>query len=151
MTLKNLAKKILLVELVQGLAITLREMFLHPVTIQYPKQRDMIFERFRGEPHMGRDASGKTLCIACNLCAQICPEQCISVNREKNPETKKFELKGYVFDMQRCMFCGFCQEACPTNCITLTRDYELAQYDVKSLVLELPVLENGVPKSVYKK
>ncbi len=147
----QLVKKILFIDLFQGLAITIREMFTPAVTEQYPRQRSHVYERFRGEPRMGVDANGKTLCIACNLCAQVCPENCITVKREKNPETKKFELTGYVFDMRRCMFCGFCEEICPTDCIQLTPAYELARYDVWDFVLELPALERGMDKTHYRK
>jgi len=42
-------------------------------------------------------------CIACNLCAQICPEHCIS-GKEKN---------SYLPDYEYCKGCGLCALVCP--------------------------------------
>lgn len=151
MNIGDWIKKVCFVDLFKGLSITLRAGLTKAVTERYPKQRPKIYDRFRGEPRMMRDEGGKTLCIACNLCALACPEGCIQVEREKDPETKKFVLKGYVFDMQRCMFCGLCQEACPTDCLRLTRDFELARYDRVGFALGLNTLEQGQEKTVYKR
>lgn len=151
MTIGDFFRKIFMVDLFAGMSITFREMLSGAITEQYPKQRGHIFPRFRGEPRMGVTPEGKTLCIACNLCAQACPENCITVSREKDPETKKFVLTGYTLDLRRCLFCGFCQEVCPVDCITLSTSYELAQYDIAKLVLDLPTLEKGVEKTIYRK
>ena len=151
MTIKKFFYKIFFIDLLKGLSVTLREMFTHAVTEQYPKERSYIYECFRGEPRMMVDEDGKTLCIACGLCAIGCPEQCITVKRERDPETKKNVLTEYIFDMRRCLFCGFCEEVCPTNCIQLTTDYEMAQYDLQEFVLDLPHLEEGMVKITYKK
>lgn len=151
MTFSAFLKKALLIDLFQGLWITLKYAFSKPVTERYPKQRPHVEERFRGEPRMMVDENGKSLCIACNLCVQICPENCISLVRDKDPETKKFVAKEYYFDMRRCLFCGFCQEVCPTNCVRLTREFELARYDVNEFRLDLRTLEKGTEKTLYKK
>lgn len=151
MNLKNIFKTAFLVDLFQGMAITFRQMMSGAITEQYPRQRSHVDERFRGEPRLATDENGKTLCVACNMCAQVCPEKCITIGREKNPETKKFELTTYIFDMRRCMFCGFCEEVCPTDCILLTPDYEMAQYEIKNLVLDRPALEKGMAKTPYKR
>ncbi len=151
MNLKKFFKTVFLIDLFQGMSITFRQMISGAITEQYPRQRSHIYERFRGEPRLAVDANGKTLCIACNMCAQVCPENCITVGREKNPETKKFELTTYTFDMRRCLFCGFCEEVCPTDCILLTPDFEMAQYEIKGLILDRPTLEQGVAKTTYKR
>lgn len=151
MAIKAILKKFLLWELAQGLSITFRTMCTKAVTEQYPKQRSHIFDRFRGMPRMMKDEAGSSLCIACGLCENICPEKCIKVEKERDPETKKFTLKGYTFDMRRCLFCGFCQEVCPTKAVVLTRDYEMSRYDKDDFVLDLETLEKGMEIKQYKK
>lgn len=151
MSVGKLLRKIFFVDLLVGLSITFKEMLSGAITLQYPRQRPTLYERFRGEPRMAVNEDGSTKCIACMLCAQVCPENCITVLREKDPETKKFKLTGYTFDMHRCMFCGFCEEVCPTDCILLTPDYEMAQFEIKDIVLDWKSLEKGMPKTMYKK
>ncbi len=151
MRMKELVSKVLFIDLIKGLSVTFKAMVSHAVTEQYPKERSKIYERFRGEPRMAVDENGNTKCIACNLCALNCPVGCITVESERNPETKKKVLTRYVFDMQRCLFCGFCEEICPVDCIQLTMDYEMSQYDRKNFILELEALEKGMEKIKYKK
>ena len=40
----------------------------------------------------------------------------------------------YEINMLRCIFCGYCEEACPVDAIKLGPEYELADFDRKSLV-----------------
>ncbi len=49
-------------------------------TEQYPKVRPDVAPRFHGAPRLNMDPeTHDTLCIACNLCALACPEDCIDV------------------------------------------------------------------------
>src|ERR1700748_510962 len=49
-------------------------------TEQYPKTRPDVAPRFHGAPRLNMDPeTHDTLCIACNLCALACPEDCIDV------------------------------------------------------------------------
>ena len=51
-------------------------------TEQYPKVRPDVAPRFHGAPRLNMDPeTHETLCIACNLCALACPEDCIDVSR----------------------------------------------------------------------
>ena len=90
-----------------------------------------------------------TLCIACNLCAIACPEDCIDVIPMDveivvagKPRRKKV-LDEFIFDTSRCMFCALCQEACPTSCLELTQDFELATYSRAGFVWNREMLEQG--------
>ena len=55
----------------------------------------------------------------------------------------------YNIDYSRCIFCGYCVEACPTDAITHGHGFELAPYDINSLVyrkeqmLEKDILPNA--------
>ena len=40
----------------------------------------------------------------------------------------------YNIDYSRCIFCGYCVEACPTDAITHGHGFELATYDINSMV-----------------
>ena len=147
----NLLKKIFFVDLIKGLLLTFS--YQRPsanYTEQYPKVRPKVAERFRGAPRLNNDPdTGETLCIACNLCALACPEDCIDVIPMDvevvvagKPRRKKV-LDEFIFDTSRCMFCALCQEACPTYCLELTQDFELATYSRAGFVWNREMLEQG--------
>src|ERR671934_3150883 len=85
----TLFKKIFMVDLIKGLALTFS--YQRPslnYTEQYPKARPKVAERFRGAPRLNNDPdTGETLCIACNLCALACPENCIEVGMQNREVT----------------------------------------------------------------
>ena len=73
-------KKILFVDLIKGLSVTLRYNVSRSVTMRYPDEEKWIpYERFRGLHTLNRDESGKELCVACELCSKACPTDCITV------------------------------------------------------------------------
>lgn len=160
---KKVISRFFLLDLLKGLALTFK--YTAKVLTQasdygnpnrgaytelYPEQRPRVSERFRGAPRLNLEPSnGDTLCIDCNLCALVCPENCITVgaaNREVVEEAKRKKKKvltAYVFDTSRCMFCDLCVEACPTDCIELTQEFELAVYSRAGLVWDREMLEKG--------
>jgi NADH-quinone oxidoreductase subunit I len=148
----ELLRSFFLVDLFKGMWVTFRHQ--NPkdlVTEQYPLERPVIFDRFRGQPRLKSDADGKTMCTACGACALACPEKLIKIGSLRDPETKKKVLTEFGFDMSRCMFCGLCEEACPTHCLELGKDYELALYTREGMELDRNQLENGFPRKVYDK
>ncbi len=108
----------------QGLSVTFDHMRRRPVTVQYPYEKLIPSERFRGRIHFEFDK-----CIACEVCVRVCPINLPVVDWEFNKETKKKKLKHYSIDFGVCIFCGNCVEFCPTNCLSMTEEYELASYD----------------------
>ncbi|ABG50858.1 MAG: NAD(P)H-quinone oxidoreductase subunit I [Trichodesmium sp. St16_bin4-tuft] len=108
----------------QGLSVTFDHMSRRPVTVQYPYEKLIPSERFRGRIHFEYDK-----CIACEVCVRVCPINLPVVDWEFNKETKKKKLKHYSIDFGVCIFCGNCVEYCPSNCLSMTEEYELAAYD----------------------
>lgn len=108
----------------QGLSVTFDHMRRRPITVQYPYEKLIPSERFRGRIHFEFDK-----CIACEVCVRVCPINLPVVDWSYNKESKKKQLKHYSIDFGVCIFCGNCVEYCPTNCLSMTEEYELAAYD----------------------
>jgi NAD(P)H-quinone oxidoreductase subunit I len=108
----------------QGLSVTFDHMQRRPITVQYPYEKLVPSERFRGRIHFEFDK-----CISCEVCVRVCPINLPVVDWEFNKETKKKKLNHYSIDFGVCIFCGNCVEYCPTNCLSMTEEYELSTYD----------------------
>jgi NAD(P)H-quinone oxidoreductase subunit I len=108
----------------QGLAVTFDHMNRRPVTVQYPYEKLIPSERFRGRIHYEFDK-----CIACEVCVRVCPINLPIVDWTFDKSTKKKVLRNYSIDFGVCIFCGNCVEYCPTNCLSMTEEYELAVYE----------------------
>ncbi|MGB3614419.1 MAG: NAD(P)H-quinone oxidoreductase subunit I [Elainellaceae cyanobacterium] len=108
----------------QGLSVTFDHLQRRPITVQYPYEKLIPSERYRGRIHFEFDK-----CIACEVCVRVCPINLPVVDWEFNREAKKKNLKHYSIDFGVCIFCGNCVEYCPTNCLSMTEEYELASYD----------------------
>ena len=82
-------------------------------------------ERLHGRHVLNRYDDGMEKCIGCELCAGVCPAQCIYVRGADNdPQqpTSPGERFGFVYEINylRCIHCDLCVEACPTEAITET-------------------------------
>jgi NADH-quinone oxidoreductase subunit I len=145
-------RKIFMIDLLKGLMVTFRHQNPNDlVTEQYPAERPVISDRFRGQPRLLKDAEGKPLCTACGACALACPEKLIKVGSLRDPETKKKVLTDFDYDLSRCMFCGLCEEACPSHALELSPDYEIALYTREGMQLDRSHLEDGTPRKVYER
>ena len=114
--------------LYNGLSVTFDHLRRRPVTVQYPYEKLIPSERYRGRIHYEFDK-----CIACEVCVRVCPINLPVVDWVMNKETKKKELRNYSIDFGVCIFCGNCVEFCPTNCLSMTEEYELASFDRHTL------------------
>jgi NADH-quinone oxidoreductase subunit I len=101
-------------------------------TVPYPEEKLDLPERSRNLPFLVLDSRTEQVkCTACGLCAQMCPTQCIWIERAQDPETGRplrYPVK-YTFDRSICMGCGYCAEYCPFDAIKMDCEYELATYD----------------------
>jgi len=108
----------------QGLSVTFDHMGRRPITVQYPYEKLIPSERFRGRIHFEFDK-----CIACEVCVRVCPINLPVVDWEFDKASKKKKLNHYSIDFGVCIFCGNCVEFCPTNCLSMTEEYDLCTYD----------------------
>lgn len=93
-----------------------------PNTVLYPYQKLNLPPTYRGKHTLDFKR-----CIGCSNCVQICPNDCMWMEKLEDPELGKIERPGV--DMGRCLFCGLCVEVCPTVAIHETVEFELASGD----------------------
>ena len=142
-----------------GFAVTFRKLFHgtedgRVVTVEYPKKKRAKAIRFHGRHVLNRYEDGMEKCIGCELCAGVCPADCIHVRGADNdPEdpTSPGERFGFVYEINylRCIHCDLCVEACPTEAITETKLFEFSftnRRDAMYTKEELLVGDDGKPK-----
>ena len=134
----------------KGMKITLRHYlrFSEVVTQQYPENRATLKmpPRFRGKVHLLRDPeSGAYRCTACSLCVKACPNNSLTVQRERDPATNKFRLAGYFYHFERCTLCGLCVDTCKFSALAMGNDFENAAFERGALTLRLDT-PDGAPR-----
>jgi NADH-quinone oxidoreductase subunit I len=137
----------------KGFIVTFKQMFRPKVTTRYPDQKRAKPERFHGRHVLNRYPEGMEKCIGCELCAGVCPADCIYVRGADNPPDDPVspgERYGFVYEINllRCIFCGLCVEACPTEAITMTHLFEMSVTDRDDAIFtkdELLVEPDGTP------
>ena len=125
--------------LLAGMAVTIRYFVKPIVTVQYPRQQLTMSPRYRGHIELLIDPeTGTHRCIACEMCARICPSQLIQVEGVKLEPKKKVPLK-YVIEYYYCSLCGLCLESCPTNALQWSKEYLLANFHREDSVYDILV------------
>ena len=120
---RNFLKTFLLLELLQGLWVTLKNLFRPKATINYPEEKTPQSARFRGLHALRRYPNGEERCIACKLCEAVCPALAITIESDVAPNGTRRTTR-YDIDLFKCIYCGFCEEACPVDAIVETRLHE---------------------------
>ncbi|HXA01915.1 MAG TPA: NADH-quinone oxidoreductase subunit I, partial [Cytophagaceae bacterium] len=108
------------------------------VTLQYPYESLPIPDNGRYRLHNEIDD-----CIVCDLCAKICPVNCIEIEAVKSTEEigrtsdgspKRLYATKFDIDMAKCCYCGLCTTVCPTECLTMTKTYDYSEFDIRNMV-----------------
>jgi len=116
-------KSLLLIELAQGMGLTLKYLFKPKYTLMYPMEKTPQSPRFRGVHALRRYPNGEERCIACKLCEAVCPALAITIDSEKREDGTRRTTR-YDIDLFKCIFCGFCEESCPVDSIVETHIHE---------------------------
>src|SRR5712671_5664152 len=181
---KDVRERIYIPELLRGLAVTTRH-FLRNLfrdrdkntsvvdrksaslvsTVQYPEERVTYPPGYRGLHRLVPREDGKPRCVACYMCATVCPAQCIYIEAgEYDPADssaasrviEKFPTT-FVIDELRCIVCGLCVEACPKDAIRMDTathapavlSRPLAVFD-KEALLKGPAVEYASDALTYR-
>lgn len=120
-------------EIIKGLILTLKQVFRPKFTRQYPEERWNPPASFRGRPVLVTE-NGVERCVACGLCARVCPALAIEVQGDETSLEKERYPVRFEINMLRCIFCGFCEEACPEEAIIMSDEYELSFTDPKDAI-----------------
>ena len=108
----------------------LRYLFEKPVTLRYPFERKEPALRYRGFHLNDWDK-----CTGCGNCADICPNEAITMIEVPEIEPKPGEKNERPqLDYGRCCFCGLCVDICPPASLRLSRDYFHIHFDTDTFV-----------------
>jgi len=151
--LKRFLQTFLLLDLVKGLLVTLRNTSQPAFTFQYPAERRPVAPRFRGVLRLQVEPeTGAQTCIVCDQCAKVCPDELIVLGGHREVGQKIKILDYFDFNLSRCSFCGLCAEVCPTKpvkALIMSEDYELASYSRQDQVLRVDQMYDGLPSEHY--
>lgn len=123
----------------EGVVTTLRHLLSPKITQYSPEQRyqppDPLL--YRGVHRLNRDAQGRVKCVACFLCATVCPAHCIDIVAAESPWPDRDKYpQCFTIDELRCIFCGMCEEACPVDAIELTSLYDLSGKSREEMIFD---------------
>jgi NADH-quinone oxidoreductase subunit I len=122
----------------KGMRITAKHVARKPVTLQYPDERWVLPERFKGFI-----INETERCDGCLRCAKVCPVDCIYI--ESVGKGKDRFMHRYAIDYNKCIWCGLCTVECPTDACMHSLDYDHALYDRKRLVYEFVDPKDPIP------
>jgi NADH-quinone oxidoreductase subunit I len=124
-----------LFEVLRGLGITsaifLRNMWKWvtfrkgALTTYYPEETRWDYSPLnRGKHILTQRPDGRPQCVACNMCATVCPAKVIEIDAGFDPADAahpKYPVR-FEIDYSRCVFCGLCVEACPEDAIRMVKE-----------------------------
>ncbi|NBD10737.1 MULTISPECIES: NADH-quinone oxidoreductase subunit I [Corallococcus] len=167
----DLRERMYIPELLRGLAITTKHFFRNMfgtrdpnpqvvdrtgmnlmTTVEYPEEKPIYPEGYRGLHRLVPREDGKPRCVACYMCATICPAQCIYIEAGEyetaDADSESAVIEKYptqfVIDELRCIVCGLCVEACPKDAIRMdTYMHTPSEYNRQNFVYDIPKLLKG--------
>jgi NADH-quinone oxidoreductase subunit I len=116
----------------------LRSLFLRQYsTIEYPEKKRNLSGRYRGVHILTQREDGTPKCVACYMCATVCPAECIYIESGERPEAtiEKYPTR-FEIDLLRCVYCGFCVDACPEEAIIMSRENDLVGETREELIID---------------
>jgi len=100
-------------------------LFKKPRTLRYPFESKEPALRYRGF-HL----NDWEKCTGCGNCADICPNEAVTMVEIPEIEPKPGEKNERPkLDYGRCCFCGLCVDICPPGSLRLSRDYFHIHFD----------------------
>ena len=156
------AENLYIIEVVKGLMVTMGHLLFniwelvirkHPSsrniqTWEYPEEPRKHVDRARLLHRLVKRPDGSPKCVACYMCATVCPAMAIEIIAEPSPDLsiEKRPLS-FVIDELRCVFCGFCVEACPKDAIRMDSNIgDLVGVKREAFVLNLEQLMEIKPR-----
>ena len=125
-----------------GLGLTFKNMLQtwfggRASTVQFPEQKRKTSTRYRGIHILTQRMDGTPKCVACYMCATVCPAECIYIEAGERPEKdiEKYPTR-FEIDLLRCVYCGFCVDACPEEAIVMSRENDLVGTSRAELIID---------------
>jgi NADH-quinone oxidoreductase subunit I len=119
-------------------------------TVQYPEEKVIYPERFRGLHRLMLRDDGAVRCVACMCCPTVCPAHCITIIPEES-DSKSIEKRPAVFEIDelRCVVCGLCVEACPCDAIRMDTGLHAKPVEERADAIETKesMLARGIPST----
>jgi len=128
----------ILIGMLQTFKYMLRTLFRREAaTIQFPEKKRNISSRYRGIHILTAREDGTPKCVACYMCATVCPAECIYIESGERPE-KQIEkyCTRFEIDLLRCVYCGFCVDACPEEAIIMSRENDLVGTSRAEMIID---------------
>lgn len=106
-------------------------------TVEFPEKKRNVSGRYRGIHVLTAREDGSPKCVACYMCATVCPAECIYIEAAERPEKQieKYPTR-FEIDLLRCVYCGFCVDACPEEAIIMSRENDLVGTSRQELVID---------------
>lgn len=143
----------------KGLGITLKHFLRNTVlprkhndieTVQYPEEKVVYPERYRGLHRLTHREDGAARCVACMCCPTVCPAHCITIVPAETDD-KGVEKAPAIFEIDelRCIVCGLCVEACPCDAIRMDTGVHATAVENRDEAIETKatMLARGIPST----
>ncbi len=120
------------------------------LTTYYPEETRWDYAPAnRGKHILTQRPDGRPQCVACNMCATVCPAKVSEIDAGFDPTDAahpKFPVR-FEIDYSRCVFCGLCVEACPEDAIRMVKEVpELPRYDRNDMWITMDELLTWNPQ-----
>ncbi|MFN3385021.1 MAG: NuoI/complex I 23 kDa subunit family protein [Candidatus Thermochlorobacter sp.] len=130
-------ERLYLPEIFKGMAYTFAQMFRPKFTMSYPEVKWKPPAVFRGRPVLveREDKTGER-CVACGLCARVCPPLAISMQANETDLPQERHPITFEINMLRCIYCGYCEEVCPEEAIVMSDEYDITYHSRENAIMD---------------